>query len=259
MGEVDHGNRGAGKSFHGSRKISCLNVCSGLLHHRCPARRSERWECAGQAGGFELRGPVAEIEHEPTASGQHRARRRFTVTRVVQVASLAMLCAVATIPYGIAEEAPPAEGLVPPPAGTDVETLRKLLGLPAQPVTHPAAAAPAGNEPSPQPQVEAPAPAEQPAAEPEVKAGRQPAGKSSKPKAVAKPVVKRAPRPVVRQAAPAAPPSLTTQPLPPAPSANEAAAEPRGSKPQTEIAQGSPQDIPPSGTVVDTSNMERWK
>ncbi len=195
------------------------------------------------------------MEREPVKAIERRSAALVCASlpaiRVVQIALLVMMLAVAMTPDVIAEEAP-AEGIVPPPAGTDIETLRKLLGLPAQPETHhapPAAPAPAPEAQSPPP---APEPqAEAPTAQPEVKAPER--GKPYvKPKAVAKPVIKRAPRPVVKaEPEETAPEPSKAEPVP-APSKQEQAK-------QEEVVMGSPQDIPPAGTVVSSSNQERWK
>jgi outer membrane biosynthesis protein TonB len=162
---------------------------------------------------------------------------------VLLAASVGLLLLVAGGSIGTAQDQPPAEGgLVPPPAGTDIDTLRKLLGLPSD--ARPAAPAPAPAAPpeEPSPSVDdVPPPEPEPAPAP----GKP---KSSKP-TVSKPPARKA-KPVVKAAPKPKPSAPVEAPKAEAPPVEEAAAEP---------APGSSGDIPPAGTVVSAANMERWK
>ncbi|HEY2774340.1 MAG TPA: DUF1329 domain-containing protein [Candidatus Binatia bacterium] len=147
----------------------------------------------------------------------------------------------------------PEGGIVPAPAGTDVETLRKMLGLPSRaaqeakppPAAQPAAqpAAPAAAEPAETRQEAQPEPA-------------APAGKPERGKAVARPAPRKPSKAVVK-AAPAAPEQAAPAEAPP-PSKPQRAAE-AAPVAQGAPVRGSPQDIPPPGTIVSKNNLERWK
>ncbi|MFN2425351.1 MAG: DUF1329 domain-containing protein [Candidatus Binatia bacterium] len=155
-----------------------------------------------------------------------------------------------------------SEGVVPPPAGTDIETLRKLLGLPSMaPATAPAK--PADQKPAPAVKAaEPPAPAVEaekpsapvPAPAPAVKAPAKPKPPIAKPvpKKPAKPVVKSAPKATPVPEAPPADAPPDEAPVADAPAA-KVVKEPSAS------VQGSMEDVPPAGTVVSSANMERWK
>jgi len=163
---------------------------------------------------------------------------RPIVSRSLVLAALAALLVLAVRADVTAQEGgapPPSDGIVPPPAGTDIETLRKLLGLPSMSAPSPAAV--------PEPPDQAPSASEEPdeaAPKPAVKA-------PSKKPSVAKPAAKKPARPVVKAAPrPAAP-------QPEAPVAEQAPVAP------AEPERGSMEDVPPAGTVVSSANMERWK
>ena len=197
-----------------------------------------------------------------TPGGRLRSLLRSPVARAVLSVSLVTLLVLLVRADVTAQDGgsstPPASGAVPPPAGTDIETLRKLLGLPSMAGKQaPAPAAAPTSAPSPQP----PAPSGDEAAigsEEEQKPEPVPSGKAparSKPVA-AKPAAKKSTRPVAKAAPrPAARPATEEQPEPPAPVAKVAAPDADAAAP----AQGSMQDVPPAGTVVSAANMERWK
>jgi outer membrane biosynthesis protein TonB len=163
--------------------------------------------------------------------------------RVILLAAAVGLLVLSADRIGTAQEAPSAEGgLVPPPAGTDIDTLRKLLGLPS------GEAAPAKvAEPEPEPVYEEPEPALE--AAPEPKPETAPAKPKAKP-SVAKPAAKK-PKPVVKAA--------------PKPKAAAPADAPRKEAPpvEEEVAaapvEGGMDDVPPAGTIVSAANMDRWK
>jgi outer membrane biosynthesis protein TonB len=153
-------------------------------------------------------------------------------------------------------------GLIPPPAGTDVETLRKLLGLPSR-AAEEAKPAPAV---APAPEKEAPAEAAEPAPVAAPKTAAKPAAKA-KPVAKApakkpsKPVAKAPPKPSAKPAAPAPAEAEEAEDVEGIEEAGEAAekAPPAAKASGGKVEQGSPDDIPPAGTVVSAANMERWK
>jgi outer membrane biosynthesis protein TonB len=165
------------------------------------------------------------------------------IARSIALSVAVGLLVLAVGSIGTAQDQAPAEGgIVPPPAGTDLDTLRKLLGLPsggAKPA--PPAPAPAAAEEEPAPSVDdVPPPAAEPAPAPAPGKAKKPA--APKPPAKKKPVVKAAPKPKA-----AAPVEAPKQEAPPA---EEVSAEP---------VQGSAEDVPPAGTVVSSANLDRWK
>ena len=180
------------------------------------------------------------------AAGELRLSR---AARYALLAAQVALLLLAVQPNGTAQErgAPPPEGgIVPPPAGTDIETLRKLLGLPAHPAHETQPAPAAVKPPAAAEEKEAPAEIE------EVQPEKAPSGKARP--GVAKPAAKKAPRPVVKAAPkPAEKPSATAEEAP----AGKAAAP--SAKAGAAPEQGSVEDIPPAGTVIASANMERWK
>jgi hypothetical protein len=124
-----------------------------------------------------------------------------------------------------------------PASEADYDTLRKLLGVQAPP-TRPAAAPEPVTEPEPEPEPEPAAAAPEPEPEPKRPAAKAPAKKSA-------PKVSK-PRP--KPAAPAAPK---------APAVQEAAqAAPEPTAPAPAFISG---NVPPPGTIVEASNLEKWK
>jgi outer membrane biosynthesis protein TonB len=166
------------------------------------------------------------------------------IARSIVLSVAVGLLVLAAGSIGTAQDQAPAEGgIVPPPAGTDIDTLRKLLGLPSG-GAKPAPPAPAAAEEPPAPSVDdTPPPPPEPAPAPapgKSKTSKPPVAKP--PAKKPKPVVKAAPKP--KAAAPVEAPKQE------APAPEEASAEP---------VQGSAQDVPPAGTVVSSANLERWK
>lgn len=178
-----------------------------------------------------------------------RASLGSRIPRTILLAIQVLLLLLALQPNVKAQDAQPEGGLVPAPAGTDLETLRKLLGLPSRAAEDAKAPAPA---PAAPPEAEKPAPVEVEDERPEpAPAGKAPSkGKQAvakpAPKKPAKAVVKTAPKPVPKPAA-----------------AVEAVEDKGKSAPEPTAGaapvQGSNEDVPPAGTVVSTANMERWK
>lgn len=162
----------------------------------------------------------------------------------MSAAALALLAAGLEVPAQEGGDAPPPqEAVVPPPAGQDVETLRKLLGLPAQAPAAAPAPAPAAKE-----EAEAAPPA---APEPAKAAPAAKAPTKSKPKPVAKAPAKKPAKPVVKAAPkPSAPAEPEKEAEAPAEEEVEASTAPE---------EGSVDDVPPPGTVVAKDNLERWK
>ena len=154
---------------------------------------------------------------------------------------LGLLVAVlAASPAVLAQDGGDSRGKAAP-AANDLETLRKLLGVQAPPTRAPEPAAAPAPPPEPEP-VAAPEPEPEPEPAKPSSSGkasaRKPAPVRSKPKPP--PAPKRPkPAPAVQAAGGAAPV---------APAAAEAPA----------AAFISP-DVPPPGTVLDASNLERWK
>ncbi len=185
--------------------------------------------------------------------------RVVTISRLLIAAAAAGLLVLAVRADVTAQDSA-SEGIVPPPAGRDIETLRKLLGLPSMPDKP---AAPPAAQPAPEAQA---APAPEP--EPEKPAAKaEPAAKApAKPKTVAKPPAKKPAKPVVKAAPkkPAAPAEARKdEPKPEEPGKDEpvAAEEVQAGKPEPAEApaEGSSQDVPPAGTVIAASNLQRWK
>lgn len=128
----------------------------------------------------------------------------------------------------------------PAPAPGDLETLRKLLGVQAPPTRAPEAAPAPAAPPEPEP-VAAPEP------EPEPEPAPAPSKSSAKSKKPAPVRSKPKPPPAPKKSKPA-PAAATVQQAAPAPVVADAPA----------AAFISP-DVPPPGTVLDASNLDRWK
>lgn len=173
--------------------------------------------------------------------------------------ALAVSLTLALHPEVPAEEGTADAGAVPPPAGTDVETLRKLLGLPSRaaedaksPPAPAAEAAPAKPEPA---EAAAPEP-EKPSAKSSSKSTKTAAKPKPKPKPVAKAPAKKSPAPVAKSS----PEPAAEAPAPAEGIAEDSVEEATEQESGTaETGQGSNTDVPPPGTVVSAANAERWK
>jgi outer membrane biosynthesis protein TonB len=187
-----------------------------------------------------------------------RAASRTRGARAALVVSQLLVLLLAVQPEVPAQEGGAPEGVVPAPAGTDVETLRKLLGLPsraaeeAKPVESAPAAeaepAPAASEPA---EVAAPEPSKPSKSSKTTKTAAKP---KPKPKPVAKAPAKKPAKPVAKAAPKKEAAPVEAEAPAPEEEAIEETAEAGG-----EVEEGSPDDVPPAGTVVSAANMERWK
>lgn len=191
-----------------------------------------------------------------------RGTKQKTFLRLAAASLAALSLLLAARAEVTAQDGASPEGLVPPPAGTDIETLRKLLGLPSRAAQE---AAPAAAPPPAAGEVEAEKakPAEPaPAARTEPKSKPKPVVAKPPPKKPAKPVVKAAPKAAPARPEPAPEPEQPAESEPVAEAVEEAPADAGAAPVQGSTGgpvQGSMQDVPPPGTVVSAANMDRWK
>lgn len=166
---------------------------------------------------------------------------------------------LASVSHGIAQDGADGVAVGAPKAGApateaDYDVLRKLLGVKAPPKREP----------------EPPPPAVEPAVAPKPVPAARPAPAVSRPKPAPKPPapVKAAPRPAPPKKAPPrpvpvrkAPPPVRTRPRPVAPPKPEPTPEPAVEVEEVAAPAASfiSPDVPPPGTVVETSNLERWQ
>jgi outer membrane biosynthesis protein TonB len=194
--------------------------------------------------------PTSRPSPTERASGARRRQRRSAALRFLTISSALVAALLFVRAEVTAEEPAPEGGLVPAPAGTDLETLRKLLGLPSRAGQEPAAATP---------------PAAAPATTPEPAQAAPAAPKAPPKKAVAKPPARKPARPVVQAPKPDKPAAtapaavVEPQPVAEAPVVEAPVDEPVAKDSDASSEPGSPQDVPPAGTVIALDNMERWK
>jgi hypothetical protein len=161
--------------------------------------------------------------------------------RLIAIATLFAMLAIATSPYAQDEAIEPDAVRPGETTEKDYETLRRLLGLPS-----PAPKSAASSEPA-----LIPSPAAAPEAEPPVAA---PAVVAPEPA----PAVRTSPVPVRKQ--PARPrrvepkPAAKMAPLPPA-----VEASPPPAKPAAPVRTEAIVEVPEPGTVIDASNVSKWK